>query len=78
MKTFNIIMLTICAFSAGMDLMSGKWIMFGIMTLCTIYWMVRLVKKSKQVKPEVTISDEAKEYFTNNNIKVVVNGKEVI
>ena len=81
MKTFNLIMLVICSMSCGMNLMSSSWVWAGVTALGAAYWFVTLVKpEKKEVKKEfeVTMSDEAKEYFTNNNIKVVVNGKEVI
>ena len=74
MKIFNLSMLTICAMSCGMKLMAGSWIVAGVMALCAAYWFVRLAKTQK---PEVNISDEAKETLDNLGIKVVVNGKEI-
>lgn len=79
MKIFNAIMLTVCSMSCGMKLMSGSWILAGGMALCTIYWFVTLVKPEKKITKEfeVNISDEAKQFMADKNIKVVVNGVEV-
>ena len=74
MKIFNLSMLTICALSCGMKLMACNWIMAGVMALCGAYWFVRLAKTQK---PEVNISDEAKEALNNLGVKIVVNGKEI-
>ena len=76
MKTFDVIMLAISSVATGMNIAIGNWIMSIITALCTTYWLIKLLKKSKE-EPVITVSDEAKEYFTNNNIKVVVNGKEI-
>ena len=80
MKIFNLSMLTICAMSCGMKLMAGSWILAGVMALCATYWFVKLAKTEKKVEKEfeVNISDEAKEFLKNKDIKVVVNGKEII
>jgi uncharacterized protein YqfA (UPF0365 family) len=77
MKTLDIVMLMVSSVATGMNIAIGNWIMVVITALCTTYWLVKLIKKSKE-EFVVTISDEAKDYFTNNNITVVVNGKEVI
>ena len=74
MKIFNLSMLTICAMSCGMKLMAGSWIMACVMALCATYWFVRLARSKK---PEVNISDEAKEALDNLGVKIVVNGKEI-
>lgn len=77
--TFNIIMLAYSTFFTGYGLASGRWVTFWINLVCGIYWAVSLVLKNrKKTETTVTVSDEAREYFTNNNIKVVVNGKEII
>ena len=74
MKIFNLSMLTVCALSCGMKLMAGSWIMTSVMALCSAYWFVTLAKTKK---PEVNISDEAKETLDNLGVKIVVNGKEI-
>jgi hypothetical protein len=62
-----------------MKLMSESWILAGVMALCATYWFVRLVKTEKKVEKEieVDISDEARKFMADKNIKVVVNGVEV-
>lgn len=79
MKIFNAIMLTVCSMSCGMKLMSSSWILAGVMALCATYWFVRLVKTEKKTEKEieVNISDEARKFMADKNIKVVVNGVEV-
>lgn len=75
MKTFDIVMLMVSSVATGMNIATGKWIMTVVTALCTTYWLIKLLKKSKETT--VTMSDETKEYFVNNGIKVVVNGKEI-
>ena len=79
MKIFNLVMLTICAMSCGMDLMSGKWIAAGITALCATYWFVKLARTEKKVEKEIEVkmTDSARELLQNKGIKVVVNGVEV-
>jgi hypothetical protein len=59
--------------------MSSSWILAGVMALCATYWFVTLVKPEKKVKKEfeVNISDEARQFMADKNIKVRVNGVEV-
>ena len=81
MKTFNLIMLVICSMSCGMKLMSGSWILSGVMALCTIYWFVTLVrseKKEVEKEFEVHMSDETKETLNKLGVKINVNGEEII
>ena len=80
MKIFNLSMLVICALSCGMALMASEWIASGFMALCIAYWFVKLAKTDKTVEKEfeINISDEAKELLKSKDIKVVVNGKEII
>ena len=77
--TFNIIMLAYSTFFVGYGLAIGRWVTFGINLACAIYWTVSIILKNrKKTEPVVTMSDEAKEYFTTHNMKVVVNGKEIV
>ena len=76
---FNTFMLAWSTFCAGYGLASGHWVTFGINLACAVYWTVSLILKNrKKTEPEVTISDEAREYFSSHNMKVVVNGKEIV
>ena len=74
MKIFNLSMLTLNALICGMKLMAGSWIVAAVWALCATCWFVKLAKTQK---PEVNISDEAKEALNNLGVKVVVNGKEI-
>ena len=79
MKIFNAIMLTVCAVSCGMKLMAGSWVLAIVMALCATYWFIRVVRTKKpEINAEVNISDEAKEFLKAKEIKLVVNGKEIV
>ena len=47
MKTFDVIMLAISSVATGMNIAIGNWIMSVITALCTTYWLIKLLKKSK-------------------------------
>lgn len=77
--TFNIIMLTVCSFFAGLSLAVNHWIAFGITFSCAIYWTVSLIlKNKKKSKAVVNMSDDTKEALKNLGIKININGTDIV
>ena len=73
MTTFRVILLTICAFLAGINLVANKWIAFAAAVTCALYWAVSLILNSKK-----NATDETKETLKNAGIRIEINGKEII